>query len=166
MKVVEYILVVIFMQSMSLQAMLIPLNALEKSLVMKEIERRGVDVVSQEIDEVGEPAFVQNSSHCGFYIPTALEITMELYKKERDMDLFTGFVFEQIAQREERYDYGEEFIVREDGSVVAPVCYLSDSLETKYWWKRGSDKSVVIVTALLRNKAEIQQLIESYRKEY
>jgi len=129
-----------------------PLHTVERALVVKEIERRGVHALRQEIGNAQNPRLTFDGQRYGAVVPVALHIKTKFFKSDIDKDPLSKAVFEEIAKREAG-GYRQ---------VKKPTNYLTP--ETRFFWSEESDERIPVVEieAKLINKPELLSIVESH----
>jgi hypothetical protein len=150
----------------SLEAMYFaPLSAIEKMLVQREIQRRGVEAVRQEIYNAGDPEKISKWRHYVVRVPTVLRIDMIFKKEDIQADSLAKNIFEEIQKIESASGYIPKSIITEDQyavTVISPTNFIGSN--TRYYWLEENSARIpaVRVKAKLTNKSELKDIVDAH----
>ena len=155
--------VLVFAVTTSLEAMHFPsLSSIEKMLVARAIQQRGIDAVRQEIENAEDPEPITGERRFGFRIPVVLNIEAIFKKEDIESDLLTKEMFEEIQKRETRFGYITEVTEKTADCFVVPTNFVGRDI--RYYWleENGTRLPAVKIEACFTNKPELKQIVDNY----
>jgi len=139
-----------------LKAMHFPsLSAIERMLVARAIQQRGIDAVRQDIEsaEDSKGTCYEDWRSGEHYLkgPTVLSVDVVLKKEDVETDPLAKAVFEEIQK-----DYCSEVKMAREPSFIGH--------NTRYNWleEKGADIPDVKIKARLTNKQELKGIVDTY----
>ena len=150
----------------SLEAMFFkPMSTIERMLVVREIQKRGVDTVRQDIHNAKEAKIVIHDGRCGEMYPTVLDIKMILKKEDSQTDELTKTTFEKIQEIELKSGYIPAQIIKDtDSGHCVTVATNRLGEDTRYYWleENGTRIPTIRIEAKLTNKPELKEILAGY----
>ena len=164
--------ILLIASSFSLHAMLFknlsdPLNDIQKQLVARTIQKRGLDSVLQEIEKTASPQLIPGDWGDEERYSIALEIKDIFHKNEVATDSLAHDIFGAIAENEKDDGYIPSSIEKEMfGALMIKMPNNSLGSNTRYYWLEKDGKlctDAVRVEAHLINKVTLLELINNYK---
>lgn len=172
MKIAYSLSAVLIASSFSLYAMHFkelsePLNIIQTQLILRTIQKRGLDSVRQEIQKAASPELIKSTWGDEERYSIALELEDIFHKNEILTDPLVHDIFNVIAEQEKESGYVPDHIEKEMyGAIfnVQPTNFLGHN--TRYYWleKDGTlSTDSVRVEAHFINKLTLLELVNNYK---
>jgi hypothetical protein len=134
------------------------LHEIEKQLVIRTIQQRGIATIYNEIQRISDQQFTFEGDERDYTKPITFNIDTIFSKSESNRDPLTQAVFDKIADIESKYGYIPEAITTatQDSTQLATNHFGNST----YYW---IDSNTIRIESCLNNKPELLALINTYK---
>lgn len=163
--VFQFSFLLVLMSVFHVQAMYYPLCKFEKQLVVREIERRGIESVRQDVYNSGEPELLSDGVRMGWKFPVILDIETTFKAADAETDPLAKAVFEAIQSRELADGYVPEDTMVDDKHCIPYTNCIGFS--TRYYWleEKGVRLPAVRVKSAFDGKPSLKKIVDKYSKQ-